>query len=144
MLLRFLLWGSTLSAALLITPLLRTPLWGIGVTGLSGSQMLVNSLDDGAAAQWVSQPESNAAVLAAIAPSKVIYLAETHNDLADHVAQLEIIEALAQKGEITIGLEMFQRPFQPVLDAYLSGDITEVELIAQSEYETRWGFDWDL
>lgn len=37
---------------------------------------------------------------------------------------------------------MFQRPFQSVLDDYLAGELTEDELLAQSEYETRWGFDW--
>jgi uncharacterized iron-regulated protein len=89
-----------------------------------------------------AQERANAEVLQAIAQSQVVYLAETHDDAADHAAQLEIIQALAEQGEVAIGLEMFQRPFQPVLDAYLSGAITEATLIAESEYETRWGFDW--
>lgn len=83
-------------------------------------------------------------VLAAIAPSQVVYLAETHNDPADHTAQLAIVKALDEQGDIAIGLEMFQRPFQSVLDAYLAGDITEEALITESEYDTRWGFDWEF
>jgi len=86
----------------------------------------------------------NEAVLEAIAPSQVIYLAETHNDLADHVAQLDIIQALDAQGDVAIALEMFQRPFQPALDDYLAGRISEEELIAATEYESRWGFDWEL
>ncbi len=78
----------------------------------------------------------------AIAHSQIVYLAETHDDVADHTAQLEIIQALATQGDVAIGLEMFQRPFQSVLDDYLAGSLTEAELIAESEYETRWGFDW--
>ena len=39
---------------------------------------------------------------------------------------------------------MFQRPFQPVLDRYLAGEITEQQLREQTEYDTRWGFDWEF
>ncbi|ESA36682.1 iron-regulated protein [Leptolyngbya sp. Heron Island J] len=88
---------------------------------------------------------SNQEILAALTDASVIYLGETHTDEADHVAQLKIIKAMHEaRGEIAIGLEMFQRPFQSVLDQYIAGEITEAELIAQSEYETRWGFDWEL
>ena len=85
---------------------------------------------------------SHSEILEAIAPSQVVYLAETHNDPADHIAQLAIIKHLDKQGDIAIGLEMFQRPFQSVLNAYIAGEITEAELIDESEYETRWGFDW--
>jgi uncharacterized iron-regulated protein len=40
-------------------------------------------------------------------------------------------------------MEMFQRPFQDVLDQYLAGKITEAQLVEQSEYEKRWGFPWE-
>ena len=84
-------------------------------------------------------------VLDTLKQATVIYLGETHTDMADHVAQLEIITEMHQaRGDIAIGLEMFQRPFQPVLDQYIAGEITEAELIEQSEYETRWGYDWEL
>lgn len=87
---------------------------------------------------------THADVLLAIADNQVTYLAETHNDAADHAAQLTIIKSLHEQGDVAIGLEMFQRPFQSVLDAYLANEITEEELIIQSEYETRWGFDWNF
>lgn len=91
---------------------------------------------------------NNDDVLAAIATHQVIYLGETHTSEADHQAQLEIIQALAEQqpeaDKLVVGLEMFQRPFQPVLDRYLAGEISEADMIAQSEYETRWGYDWEL
>ena len=90
------------------------------------------------------QPQTHRDILQAIAAAQVVYLGETHDDPADHTAQLEIVQALAQGNEIAIALEMFQRPFQPVLDAYLAGTLTEAELIAQSEYDTRWGFPWEF
>ena len=74
----------------------------------------------------------------------VVYLGEQHDSEADHAAQLEIIEALyAENPDIAIALEMFQRPFQPVIDRYLAGEITEAELVQQTEYLERWGFPWE-
>ncbi|MBE9070858.1 ChaN family lipoprotein [Leptolyngbya cf. ectocarpi LEGE 11479] len=91
-----------------------------------------------------TQP-SNQDILADLVQADVIYLGETHTDEADHIAQLDIITAMHQaRGDIAIGLEMFQRPFQSVLDQYIAGEITEADLVEQSEYETRWGFDWEL
>lgn len=86
---------------------------------------------------------AKAAILAALAPADVVYLAETHDRLADHEAQLEIVQQLFQAGGVdALGLEMFQRPFQPVLDAYLAGTLDEAGLVTGSEYEQRWGFPW--
>ncbi len=74
----------------------------------------------------------------------VVYLGERHDSIADHAAQLEIIEALyAENPDMAIALEMFQRPFQPVIDRYLAGEISEEELVVQTEYLERWGFPWE-
>lgn len=97
--------------------------------------------------QLVSQDitPANQEILTALTEADVIYLGETHTDVADHIAQLDIITAMHEAdGNVAIGLEMFQRPFQSVLDQYIAGEITETELVKQSEYETRWGFDWEL
>jgi uncharacterized iron-regulated protein len=39
---------------------------------------------------------------------------------------------------------MFQRPYQIYLDRFLAGKITESELKEKTEYEERWGFDWEF
>ncbi|MEM6254006.1 MAG: ChaN family lipoprotein [Cyanobacteria bacterium P01_D01_bin.156] len=92
-----------------------------------------------------TQEPSHQTILDTLTQADVIYLGETHTDPADHAAQLEIITAMYQdRNDIAIGLEMFQRPFQSVLDQYIAGEITESELVKKSEYETRWGFDWEL
>jgi uncharacterized iron-regulated protein len=83
-------------------------------------------------------------IFQALATADVVYLGEQHDNAADHAAQLAIIQALqAEHGKLAIALEMFQRPFQPALDRYLAGEITETELIEQTDYETRWGFPWE-
>jgi uncharacterized iron-regulated protein len=82
-------------------------------------------------------------ILQQLEQADVIYLGETHNEMADHQAQLKIIQALYQKNpKIAIGFEMFQRPYQTILDQYIAGNITEEQLIEQSEYNQRWGFPW--
>jgi uncharacterized iron-regulated protein len=84
-------------------------------------------------------------LLKTLATAQVIYLGETHDSQQDHQTQLEIIQALHQQNpKLAIALEMFQRPFQPILDRYLAGELTEVELQQQSEYDQRWGFPWQL
>ena len=85
------------------------------------------------------------AVLQQLARSQVVYLGETHDSEADHQAQLEIIQALHQKNpKLAIAMEMFQRPFQSVVDRYLAGEITETQLKELTEYEKRWGFPWEF
>ena len=77
----------------------------------------------------------------------VIYLGENHNSPEHHVRQLEIIKQLHRSNDepnLAIALEMFQRPFQPVLDRYLAKEIGETQLRQQSEYDPRWGWDWEF
>ncbi|NEP15574.1 MAG: ChaN family lipoprotein [Leptolyngbya sp. SIO4C1] len=109
----------------------------------------LGQVQSGSLSEPVSESTAEIAVpadiLSAIAAARIVYLGETHTSAADHAAQLEIIQALHQRNpNLAIGLEMFQRPFQPVLDRYAAGDISEAELLAQTEYETRWGYPWEL
>jgi uncharacterized iron-regulated protein len=84
-------------------------------------------------------------LVAKLAGERVVYVGETHTALADHQVQLEVLRAMAaQPGELAVGVEWFQHPFQPVLDDYLAGRIDEAELLRRSEYYERWRFDYRL
>ncbi len=75
----------------------------------------------------------------------ILYLGETHDRVADHQAQVQILQELQRRGRpLAIALEMIQRPFQAALDAYIAGEITEMELLEQTQYAQRWGFPWSL
>jgi uncharacterized iron-regulated protein len=77
--------------------------------------------------------------------AKVIYLGETHSKPEDHAAQLQIIRALhAQNPRIAIAMEMFQRPYQRYLDRYITGELSETELLRETDYKDRWGYPWEL
>ena len=89
-----------------------------------------------------------------LAQADVVYLGETHHQLLDHQMQQVLIEGLYHRylanaadsrppGSFAIALEMFQRPFQPLLDQYIAGDISEADLREQSEFDIRWGFPWE-
>jgi len=75
----------------------------------------------------------------------VISVGELHDSEAHHRMQLRIIQAVyARDRSVGVGMEMFQRPFQDALDLHIAGNSTEDELLAQTEYQTRWGFPWPL
>ena len=85
-----------------------------------------------------------AEITAVLSDANVIYLGEQHDRHRDREKQLEIIQALYRRNpRLAIGLEMFQRPYQQYLDAYIAGKITEAELREKTEFDQRWGFSWD-
>lgn len=76
---------------------------------------------------------------------RVIFVGESHDRYEHHLNQLAVIEGLHDKGrDLAIGMEFFQQPFQPHLDAYVAGEISEKELLRRSEYFERWRFDYRL
>jgi uncharacterized iron-regulated protein len=89
--------------------------------------------------------DSQKQILKDLKTAEIIYLGERHDSQADHAAQLAIIQHLqASNPRIAIAFEMFQRPYQIYLDQYLAGKITENQLREKSEYDQRWGFDWEF
>jgi len=92
----------------------------------------------------LQQTYTNQEILQQLLKARIVYLGETHDSIEDHQAQLAIIQEMQrQNRKIAIALEMFQRPFQSVLDQYLAGKITEEQLIEQTEYNQRWRFPWE-
>jgi uncharacterized iron-regulated protein len=90
-------------------------------------------------------PYTPQTLLPVLAKADVVYLGETHDSQADHRAQLAIIQALDRlHPRLVIGMEMFQRPYQSVLNRYLSGELNEAELQSLAQYQRRWGFPWEF
>lgn len=96
----------------------------------------------GVAARDLSSLEQ---IIRQVALRKVIYVGERHDRYGHHLAQLELIKGLVLKGQkVAVGMEMFQRPYQPIIDQYLSGTIDERTFLARTEYFERWKFDYHL
>jgi aminopeptidase N len=97
------------------------------------------------AAVDISTLNTLAGVMDRVADKKIVYVGETHDQFSDHVMELEIIKDLHRRGKkIAIGMEMFQRPFQKVVDEYVEGKIDEREFLRGTKYFKRWGFDYQL
>jgi uncharacterized iron-regulated protein len=78
-------------------------------------------------------------VVAAMASADVVFLGEEHDDPGAHYVQAELLRLAHErygKGEakrpVVLSLEMFERDVQPVLDEYLSGQITEKHFLSAS------------
>ena len=85
------------------------------------------------------------ALIPRLAERRVVFVGEAHDRYEDHLNQLAIIRGLHQQGaDLAIGMEMFQQPFQPALDAYIAGEIDEAELLRRTDYFERWRFDYRL
>jgi uncharacterized iron-regulated protein len=80
-----------------------------------------------------------------VAEVDAICVGEQHSNPHHHWAQLQVVEALVAGGaRAALGMEMFQRPFQGVLDDYAAGHINEDTMLARTGWNERWGFDYGL
>lgn len=76
---------------------------------------------------------------------KIVYIGEYHDRFSHHEVQLQVIKSLyAKNKKIAIGMEMFEKPSQLILDDYIAGNIEEREFLGKTEYFKRWGFDYNL
>lgn len=93
----------------------------------------------------VMLPEGRAlsedALVAYLAEVQVVYVGERHDAEIDHAVQARLVTLLAPD---VLGMEMFQRPFQARLDAYGSGTLDEATMLAETEWEARWGRPFEM
>jgi uncharacterized iron-regulated protein len=93
----------------------------------------------------VSAIKTLSGVIEKASDRRIVYVGEAHDRFAHHNVQFQVIRDLHRKDpKIAVGMEMFQRPFQPALDDYINGVIDEREFLKKSEYFKRWSFDYNL
>ena len=73
-----------------------------------------------------------------LAKKDVVFLGEMHTDETTHRVELAVYEGLLERrdGKVVLAMEMFERDVQPVLDAYVAGDIDEATFLASAN---PWG-----
>ena len=114
-----------------------------GVEGVEGGMSMEHK--DQTIAVDVSTIMSLPEVVLCVSGKRIVYVGEYHDRFSNHAVELEVIKALHRKNKkIAIGMEMFQRPFQKVLDEYIAGTIDERTMLKGTEYFKRWGFDYNL
>jgi uncharacterized iron-regulated protein len=94
------------------------------------------------------QPVTFEAMIEDLAGVHVVYVGETHTNSHHHLIQKRMIEALAaQYPELTVGMEMFDYRYDPVLAEWSAGTLDRDAFIQKSHWYVRrsgWGFDFDL
>src|SRR5262245_6964323 len=82
------------------------------------------------------------AVIAELARKPVVLLGERHDSAEHHRWQLHTLAALhALHPRLVLGMEMFPRRAQKVLDEWSAGKLTEDELLARTDWSQVWGHD---
>jgi uncharacterized iron-regulated protein len=90
-------------------------------------------------------PIKGADLLGQMARRQVVLLGETHDDADHHAWQLATLGALhLLRPRMVIGFEAFPRRVQPVLDKWIAGQLSERQLLEQTDWETVWGWPADL
>ena len=80
---------------------------------------------------------------ATLAERRFVAVGESHDDPWHHRVEADIVTGISrfkQGGAVVVGMEMFQRPYQEALDAYVAGDIDEETMLERAEWETRWSY----
>lgn len=76
---------------------------------------------------------------------RVVFVGEQHNRFEHHINQLHIIQRFHMAGyDFGVGMEMFKKPFQGIIDAYLADEIDEQTFLNQTHYFKEWGYDFRL
>jgi uncharacterized iron-regulated protein len=92
---------------------------------------------------------SESALWDRLSSSPAVCFGEFHDVPAHHYAEARALDELASRAascghSLAVGFEMFQRPFQAGLSAFVAGEIGEDAFLEQTEYVQRWGYDFSL
>jgi uncharacterized iron-regulated protein len=113
-----------------------------GVTGGIEAAALPYQIVDARTGTSVDEP----AFWRRLAASRAVCIGEEHSNPHHHWMQLHIVRELTRrlpKGtKLALAMEMFQRPFQNVLDEYAARRIDAAQLRSRSGYAARWGYDF--
>lgn len=74
---------------------------------------------------------------------RVVFIGESHTDIAFHRVQLQVLQELQKRGRpILIGLEMYPYTEQAGLDLWNQGQVREDDFITKSQWYKNWGYHW--
>lgn len=80
-----------------------------------------------------------------LAQVRIVYIGENHRDVKHHGIQLQIIQSLFdRKPNLIVGMEMFDKTYQPVLDQWSKGAIDEKTFLKLTHWYANWRYDFSL
>jgi len=77
--------------------------------------------------------------------TRIIYVGEVHSNSESHELELQVLKELYNRNgnNIAVGLEMFKKPHQDILDKWTRGEISEKELLYSTDWDYEWGYDYN-
>lgn len=80
-----------------------------------------------------------------LAATRAVCVGEDHGNPHHHWVELQVVRRLvARWPKSALGMEMFQRPFQGVLDDFAARRIDDVALRSRVGWADRWGYDYSF
>ncbi|QXE90742.1 ChaN family lipoprotein [Geomonas subterranea] len=79
-----------------------------------------------------------------VTDARVVYVGETHDNPAAHRLELDTLKAIEQRypGKAALGMEMFVKSQQPVLDRWIAGELDEKAFLKASRWYDNWKMDF--
>lgn len=87
-------------------------------------------------------PVADTALFDRLIHQSVVLLGEQHDSAEDHRWQLHtLVQLHARQPKLAIGLEMFPRRLQPLLDDWVAGKLAEDDFLKKTDWDKVWGYD---
>ena len=84
-------------------------------------------------------------LMAGLNRHQIIFVGEKHTNSAHHAIQQKIIEAVFKNTpSMRVGMEMFDRSYQEVLDLWSAGVLDEETFLRKVHWYANWGYDFAL
>ena len=77
--------------------------------------------------------------------TRIVYVGESHSNRESHELELQVLKEFYKRngGNIAVGMEMFKRPHQDILDKWTGGEIGEKDLLFSTDWDEEWGYDYN-
>ncbi len=89
-------------------------------------------------------PVSYSEMLKDLEDARIIYIGENHTDPIHHSIQLRVIQDVTARQQTAVGMEMIDQPYQPVLDKWSQGELSEQAFLEKTQWYANWRYDYDL
>ena len=88
------------------------------------------------------EPIAFSRIIEELSGDRFVYVGESHDSLAMHDIQLQVVQALhAKSPDIAVGLEMLPFETQPVLDRWSQGLLSRDEFLRESRWYVHWSMN---
>lgn len=76
---------------------------------------------------------------------QIVFVGEQHTNASQHSIQLKIIQASFKSNHsLVVGMEMFDRSYQEILDLWSAGALDEQEFLRKTQWYANWRYDFAL